>query len=249
MSGQLFGWEQHQRQLIEKHLNRCRKILLAANFDPQRVKTIIHDRQRGVARDIISTVATAHTPYDAVIIRRRGMGRLAGVVMGSVAFKLLDGLHMAPLVFAGRKPDNQRLLIGLDLSENAQRAVEFVGRMTRGKGYAVGLAAVVRQNDVPTPVEGAEAVVKEYEIALEDAFERAKVRLAAFGFDRQDIDCRILRNKPSRSGALVELAEADRYNTIVLGRKGVTNLDDFIIGRVSHKILHVGRKHHVWIVN
>jgi len=249
MSGQLLGWEQHQRQLIEKHLERCRKILLAANFDPKRVKTVIHDRQHGVARDLIATVANARKPYDAVIIRRRGMGRLAGVVIGSVAFKMLDGLHMAPLVFAGRKPDNKKILIGMDLSGNAMRAVDFVGRMTQGRGYTIALAVVVRRNGTTGSGEGADADVKAYENALEEAFEQARERLAAYGFDREEIDSRIIRNKPSRAGALVEFAEADNYNTIVVGRKGVTNLDDFLIGRVSHKILHVGRKHNVWIVN
>ena len=249
ISGQLLGWEQHQRQLIEKHMERCRRILITANFDPERVKAVIHDRQHGVARDLIATVANARKPYDAVIIRRRGMGRLAGVVIGSVAFKVLDGLHMAPLVFAGRKPDNKKILIGMDLSENAMRAVDFVGRMTQGRGYTAALAVVVRRNGAAVVGEGAETDVKAYENALESAFEKARNLLAAYGYDGEKIDSRIIRNKPSRAGALVEFAEADNYNTIVVGRKGVTNLDDFLIGRVSHKILQVGRKHNVWIVN
>ena len=248
ISGQLIAWEKYQRQKIEKHMEKCRKILLANDFDPQRVKTVIHNRRQGVARDLI---AEARSGYDAVFIRRRGMTKLAGIVMGSVAFKLLDGIHMAPLVFAGRKPENRRILIGMDLSENAMRAVEFVGRMTQGTGCKVGLASVVRRDSFSEGDEqaGVNADLKEFEASMADVFERARMKLGAYGLDRGSIDAVIIRQAQSRAGALVELAETDEYNTIVIGRKGVSGLDDFFIGRVSRKILYAGRKHHVWIVN
>ncbi len=249
MLGSLVGFEQHQRRQIEKHMKKCRDILLAADFDPQRVKEMIAKRRQGVARDII---ATAQEGYDAVFVRRRGMTALAGVVMGSVAFKLLDGIYRAPLVFAGRKPDNQRILIGMDLSDNALRAVDFVGRMTRGSGCKVALAAVLRRDRFSEKDDSSEensAVEIEFEKAIGDAFEKARKCLASYGFDRESVESEIIRGARSRSGALVELAEKGEYNTIVIGRKGVSSLDDFLIGRVGRKILYVARKHHVWIVD
>lgn len=245
MMSSLISWEQHQRRQIEHHMKKCRDILLAADFHPQRVKTIINNRRRGIARDII---AMAETNYDTVFIRRRGMTKLAGIVMGSVAFKLLDGVRHTPLVFAGRKPDNRRILIGMDLSENAIRAVDFVGRMIQGAGCTVALATVLREESYSV-AEGNAAGNHEYEAALAQAFERAKMALEAYGFDREKIDSQIIKGAQSRAGALVELANKSEYNTIVIGRKGVSGLDDFLIGRVSRKILYAGKKHHVWIVD
>jgi len=97
---------------------------------------------------------------------------------------------------------------------------------------------------VPRPIAPHALAYLNANVDLKTYFKKQERR-----FVREEIDSRIIRNKPSRAGALVEFAEADNFNTIVVGRKGVTNLDDFLIGRVSHKILHVGRKHNVWIVN
>lgn len=249
MMSSLISWEQNQRKQIEYHMKKCRDILLAADFHPQRVKTMVNKRRQGVARDII---AMADKGYDAVFIRRRGMTKLAGIVMGSVAFKLLDGVRSAPLVFAGRKPDNKRLIVGMDLSVNSARAVDFVGRMTHGTNCTVKLATVLRKESYPGNGKGEErskAREAEYEKAIVEAFEKAKTNLISYGFDREKIDTEIIKGARSRSGALVELAEKQEYNTIVLGRKGVSSLDDFLIGRVSRKILYVGKKHHVWIVD
>ena len=252
MMSSLISWEQNQRKQIEKYMKRCRDILLAADFHPQRVKTMINKRRAGVARDII---AMTEKDYDAVVIRRRGMTKLAGIVMGSVAFKLLDGVRSVPLVFAGRKPDNGRILIGMDLSENAIRAVDFAGRMMQGADCRVGLATVLRKESCPDNGNGRDGQgvgsswEAEYEAAVHNAFDRAVSSLASYGFDREKISTEIIKGARSRAGALVELAEKEAYNTIVIGRKGVSSLNDFLIGRVSRKILYVGKKHNVWIVN
>ena len=249
MMSNMISWEQDQRRQIEHHMKKCREILLAADFHPQRVKMMISKRQRGVARDIVAMAASG---YDAVFIRRRGRTKLAGIVMGSVAFKLLDGVRHTPLVFGGRKPDNQRILIGMDLSENAIRAVDFVGRMTQGTGCTVGLATVLRKESSPETGNGMERNKDweaEYEAAVAESFERAKMCLVSYGFNQGKISAEIIKGARSRAGALVELAEKAEYNTIVIGRKGVSSLDDFLIGRVSRKILYLGKKHHVWIVD
>ncbi len=246
----VMAWERQQRKTLAAHMEKCRSILLAADFHPQRVETIVHDRRQEVAREIIETSANG---YDALFMRRRGMSMIAGLVMGSVAHKLLDHADQVPLVFAGRNPDNRRILIGLDLSENALRAVSFVGRMVSGADYSIGIAVVVRGSGMFT---GKAAKDAEQDLGLDgieekvmEAVAQAKSRLAACGFEPDTIQTEIIRNVASRSAALYELAQKDEYNTIVVGRKGLSGLNNFLIGRVSHKLIQIARKHHIWIVN
>jgi nucleotide-binding universal stress UspA family protein len=250
MGGQLVAWESAQRKRMEKHMDKCRKILLAADFHPQRVIITIRDRKIGIARDI---VAAAHTGYDAVVLRRRGMSRLTGLVMGSVAYKLLNAIDSVPLLFAGRKPYNQRILIGMDQSENAMRAVDFVGRMADGYGYEVALVNVMRgmgASDLPISVEaGADSGGDALQSEIREIFATATERLVDAGFDRRNVHAEIIRDVPSRAGALVDMAEREDYSTIVVGRRGLTRTSAFVIGRVSPKVLQIGRRHHVWIVN
>ena len=104
---------------MEMHQGQCREILVAAGFDPKRIETVLYDRKRGVARDII---AEARKGCDAVVIRRRGTTQIVNLVMGSVAEKLFAAVDFVPLLFAGLKPQNDRLLVAYDGSEAANRA-------------------------------------------------------------------------------------------------------------------------------
>lgn len=249
MSG-MTAWEQAHREKIETYFEKCRKILLAADFHPQRIKTILRQRQAGIARDIASA---AGNHYDALVLRRRGKSRLSGMIMGSVATKLLYHTDALPLILAGSKSRNKRLLIGMDLSANAMRAVDFAGRMTARYGYEVGLVAVLRGKttwalkDVSGPA--AEYAPHDAESRILEQFDHARERLVAAGTDPAKIETDIIKNVPSRSGAIVDWAQKGDYSTIVLGRKGVSQSTAFSLGRVADKIIQVGRRHHIWLVN
>ena len=52
----------------------------------------------------------------------------------------------------------------------------------------------------------------------------------------------------SRAGAIVNAAEKGDWSTIVVGRRGLSRVSDFFMGRVSNKVVHAGRKDTVWIV-
>jgi nucleotide-binding universal stress UspA family protein len=250
MMADIIAWEQTQKDEIQAYFEKCRRILLAADFHPQRIKTIIHPRQAGVAKDIATA---AHNGYDALLLRRRGMSKLSGMILGSVATKLLHQIDFLPMIFAGRQPHNNRLLIAMDLSENAMRAVDFAGRMIAGQDCEVGLISVLRkgvswekQSSAPT------LPMKSYlnaEDRIVEKFEEAKMRLAAGGLDSAKIKTRIIQEVPSRSGAIVDWAQKEDYSTIVMGRKGMSQDEAFTLGQVADKIIHVGRSHHIWLVN
>lgn len=250
MGGQLAAWESDQRNRMEKHMEKCRKILLAADFHPQRVVITMRNRKHGIARDI---VAASHSGYDAVVLRRRGMSRLTGLVLGSVAYKLLNTIDSVPLVFAGRRSFNKKILIGMDTSENAMHAVDFVGHMADGYDYEIVLVNVMRGLgawDFPVSVKAdIESDSDVLQSEIREVFATATERLVAAGFDPQKVRAEIVRDVPSRAGALVEMAEREDCRTIVVGRRGLSQASAFVIGRVSPKVLQIGRKQHVWIVN
>ena len=91
----LYAWEKQQRSQIEKQMQKCRKVLLSSDYNPAKIRTTIQKRRVGVARDII---AESKNGYSAVVSRRRGMSNLQGLIMGSVALKLLNGIDSVPLI-------------------------------------------------------------------------------------------------------------------------------------------------------
>jgi len=246
----LYSWEKLQRGRIEAHLQKCRSILLSADYNPANIRTTVQKRRVGIARDII---AESTKGYAAVVLRRRGMGSLQGLVMGSVALKLLNGIDTVPIIFAGRKTNRRRILVAVDGSDNAMRAVDMVADMLGGFDYSVGLVSVLRAeagleqdladaSDLNTSPEDIEPQVRR-------ALNQAQERLVAAGFDDSRLTLEIVKGAQSRAAAIVETADQGGFDTIVLGRRGLSRVQQFFAGRVSTKVLQIGQKYHVWIIN
>jgi nucleotide-binding universal stress UspA family protein len=246
----LYSWEKLQRGQIEQHLQKCRNLLLSADYNPAKVRTTLQKRRVGIARDII---AESKKGYSAVVLRRRGMGGLQGLILGSVALKLLNAIDSVPIIFAGRKTSHRRILIAVDGSENAMRAVDFVADTLSGFDYTVGLVTVLRSETQPeraVAVDGnLQKVMDEVEPEVRRSLNQSQDKLIAAGFDGSKLTLEIVRGASSRAAAIVEVAEQGGFDTIVLGRRGLSRVQQFFAGRVSTKVLQIGRKHHVWIVS
>jgi nucleotide-binding universal stress UspA family protein len=78
--------------------------------------------------------------------------------------------------------------------------------------------------------------------------EEAKRRFGSAGFAEDSIISEIQTGKPSRSQALVDDAEANDFGTIVVGRRGISAVEEFLMGRVSKKVLNTAASSAVWIV-
>jgi len=75
-----------------------------------------------------------------------------------------------------------------------------------------------------------------------------KRRLMTSGFNEAQIDQQILKNKVSRAASIKKYAETKGFGTIVVGRRGLTFVQEFLMGRVSRKILHMADRLAVWVV-
>jgi nucleotide-binding universal stress UspA family protein len=238
-TAQLRAWESQQRKNIETHLEACKALFLEADFNPNRIKLTIQNRKQGIARDII---AESHNGYDVVVLRRRGRGNLPGIILGSVAYKLLNNLHVVPLILAGREPANNRVLVPTDGSESAHHALDFAGRMLAGHDYEITLVHVLRKMSAGRSENDTQPTIQ-------NTLNSARTRLEDTGFDQNKISIEIITDAPSRAGAIVQLAKKGNYSTIVMGRKGISHLAEFVMGGVTNKVIHVGRKFHIWMVN
>lgn len=244
----LRAWEHQQRVEIDAHLENCRQMLLAADFQPQRIHIRVQPRRHGIARDLI---AESQKAYTALLLRRRGTSRIPGLTIGSVAHKLVGNLHRVPLILAGRTPSNGRYLVALDGSTGAQRALDFAIDLLTGSEAEFLLLNVQRNGSRRRSQKKAEVSVADLpeavSIHVQDMLLDARVQLEAAGFDAPHIRSKILTGARSRAGAIVEMAEKADAGTIVIGRKGISQVQEFIMGRVSNKVLHMGRRFNIWM--
>ena len=76
----------------------------------------------------------------------------------------------------------------------------------------------------------------------------AKRHLKKAGLSNEQITSEILTYQKSRATAIVTTATKYGYDTIVVGRRGLTDTGEFQMGRVSRKIIHFAYRSTLWIV-
>ncbi|MFP4446625.1 MAG: universal stress protein [Desulfosudaceae bacterium] len=241
------AWQKEKLARVNTFMKEGKRYLTDAGLDADRIHIRVHPREVGVARDVLEE---AQTGYAAVVLRRRGMGYLKEVVLGSVSSKLLSKLPEVPVLLAGKKPVTNKVLIGVDGSDSAERAVDFVGAQLGGFDYHAEMIHVIRGITTLSPGSPEYIPPEIFDVMKKEGekqLQRLKDRLVAAGFAADHVSGKILSGVESRAEAIVNEAETNGIDTIVIGRKGLSRIQDFFLGRVSHKIIHSGRDFTVWI--
>lgn len=243
------AWVSQKKKEMEEYMEKARQILLRGGFAPDAISVQIQSRKKGVARDILKE---AQRRYTAVVLRRRGATGLRNIVMGSVATKLMERLTFCPLIIVGRKPVTRRVLIGMDGSEGASHAVDFVAKILNGQDFSAHLVNVIRETCTEVAGEEGEPSAPVQPLKAEEeivpVLEDAKARLLEAGFTSDRVSWRVITGVKSRAAALAEEAEKQHCETIVVGRRGLSTVKQFFIGRVSNKVVQLARKNTVWVV-
>lgn len=245
------AWEKALKGSMETFMAEARHILLDGGIPEDQITIQVQDRKIGIARDIF--IESVHG-YGAVVVGRTGMSKYKEFIIGSIANKLVEKVTHTTICVVGGKPAYGKILVALDESEGAMRAVDYVGTMFGGSRSEVTLFHVVRgfniyerrYEDTLDPKYEREWV-DAYEI--ESVFEEAKMHLVEPGFDPSRVATKLVSGVSSRAGAIIKEATEGGYGTIVLGRRGLSNVKEFFMGRVSDKVVHLAREQAVWVVS
>jgi nucleotide-binding universal stress UspA family protein len=79
--------------------------------------------------------------------------------------------------------------------------------------------------------------------------QKAKGHLVSCGFNVNQITTKIVSGVQSRAGVLVKEAKEGGYGTIVVGRRGLSRVQDFFMGRVSNKVIQLAEGKAVCVVS
>lgn len=256
-------WDVAQRKAIEAEMEKLADILTEHGVPRDQINVMVQQRQVGTARDI---VFEAQKGYRALVVGRRGASRLKELIIGSIASKVLSRLTAVPLWVVGERTQEKGILIGLDPSEESMRAVKYVASIVGGKDrpdLEIHLIHVVRALELLTvsydpfftPDERIEWMrrveqqhMEEVRAKMGDVFEEARKVLEDSGIRRKRIQEEIISGAYSRAFTLVEEARKRNCGTIVVGRRGLSKIEEFLLGRVSSKVLQMASDKTVWIV-
>jgi nucleotide-binding universal stress UspA family protein len=147
---------------------------------------------------------------------------------------------------------NKNILIAVDESENARRAVSYVGQLLGGlPGFKVTVLHVI-----PDPEEDYFPDQKEKDNWLARTKQKVDNMLADYrqilisaGFSEDALSVRsTLRYCPSMAKCILAEREETLYDTIVVGRQGVSRSEEFLFGSISSKIVNHAENCTVWVV-
>jgi nucleotide-binding universal stress UspA family protein len=71
--------------------------------------------------------------------------------------------------------------------------------------------------------------------AMEGFLEEAKKRLVEAGFSSKNISIRIRKKKVGIARDILKEAKSGKYDTVVMGRRGLTGVKQFVAGSVTNK--------------
>lgn len=146
----------------------------------------------------------------------------------------------------------ERILVAFDDSENAMRAVEYIATSFT-KDKRITLLSVLPDTtaicDMNSPSLTPYFMSRQAEFCtLEDqkkelvneALQKAKELLLNAGFEEDNI---IIKAQTKKKGIVRDIiSEANSgYDTIVVGRRGLSGIKEFLFGSVSQKVLHLAK--------
>jgi nucleotide-binding universal stress UspA family protein len=153
----------------------------------------------------------------------------------------------------------KRILVAFDDSENAMRAVEFVAQSFT-PDHEITLFSVIADTaafcDMNSPELTPHFLSQQNSFCLlEDkkrelvqaARKEAKALLVKAGFQEDRISLKMETKKKGVARDIADEAHSG-YDTVVMGRRGLSGIKEFLLGGISQKVLHLLREMSVVLV-
>jgi nucleotide-binding universal stress UspA family protein len=238
---------------MEVFMDDACRMLSESGFPDEAYRVVIQPRQEGITRDILRE---ARRGYQAVAAGTIGRNPITRLVMGSVASKLVSTLSEVALWLVHGRPDRQRVLVCIDASSAAANVIDHVGRMLSDSQAEITLFHAIRNPEsdrvfesIPSAGDAAAEEEMRTRKALVPVFENGIASLIAAGISSEKISVKVVSGMATRGGALYAQALHGDFGTIVVGRRGVSNVKTFPIGRVPMKLVQLITDQAAWVVS
>ncbi|RJQ52111.1 MAG: universal stress protein [Nitrospiraceae bacterium] len=150
------------------------------------------------------------------------------------------------------KLNDKHLLISVDRSEEAKRAVLYVADFVGGfPGFRATLMSIVQEPEADFFENEQERTAwLEREIAsTRHNLENYRQILIQSGFPEDKVDIRLCRDsRKSLSDAILSFQCEMSCCTVVVGRQHKTRTEEFLFGSVSSQLIHAAKNCAVWVV-
>jgi nucleotide-binding universal stress UspA family protein len=233
-------------------LSESKSIMTRLGIKEEYVETVSLPVSRGTSKAILDY--SKKCLCDAIVMGRRGVSRLAEVFMGSVTNEVLEHTSVTPVWAVGGDIKSLRIMIAIDGSESALRAMDHVLFMVgENPEIQITLLHVTPQirdyctidfDDKGEFLE--EMITKGDKRCIDNFYAHAQKRFGEAGIGKGRIDIKQVTTKVKIGKAIVGEIKKGNYSTVVLGRRGADA--SFFMGSVSRYVLTNASDCAVWLV-
>ncbi|WP_049936689.1 universal stress protein [Haloplanus natans] len=215
----------------------------------ERTTTAVADRAAAAGVTATTAVVDAETAVyehileyagdhdaDCIVMGTHGRTGLGRFVLGSVAERTLRESPVPVLtVHEGTVVDRDldAVLVPTDGSDCAEAAAAHAVEFALATGAALHVVHVVDAGAIPA--DGSGAVLDELQQAGQDALDSVVDR--AEGADVSTIRASVLTGAPYR--AIVDYADAEDVDLVVMGTHGRTGVDRYLLGSVAERVVRL----------
>ena len=235
-----------------KILDESKNIIKELGIDESCIKTVSQQQTMGTAKTILDYAR--QSLCDAIIIGNGRKSSLAESFVGSVTNSVLEHTSSTPVWAVGGNAKPSNILVAIDGSESALRAVDHVSFMLEDNpdSEITLLHITPRLRDYCTiefDKEGddiRDVIIKGDKQCIEDFYIHAKNKFTEAGFKESQINIKEVKSVLKIGKIIVEEIKNTGYSTIVIGRRGMNN--SFFMGSVSSYVLQNAMDCAVWLV-
>ena len=218
--------EQSMKEDGERLLNRVES-LLPLHAGP----TTKHLRVGSPTEVILSMAEEQNT--DLIVMGARGLGPIKERLLGSVSHRILTLAPCAILIVNGPVKAMKQILLPLEGPSDAEAAIRFLQLKPFHGAVELTLMTVLPWTEPPWPSHAAAAAATELLEKQTEYIEAVAERLRAIGYQAHGVAV-----VGTASTMILQQATTLRSDLILMGTRGRQGITRFVLGSVSHAVLH-----------
>jgi nucleotide-binding universal stress UspA family protein len=233
LSEHLSKWEQ-SKQTGLKRLRSYQTAAITAGVDAEFIQT------PGASGQTICHAARSWQA-DLIVVGHRGLSRLDELMRGSVSNYLV---HHAPCsvwtVIGQAEPVMQKIVVAIDGSSTSQHAFESALLLAKATAASLQLINVLSVEDPGSPNVlslGSPDFERRWQAFTQPSLDNLQACQAIA--KAVEVEAEIHQKLGSNAGrAICELAQRSQADLIVVGRRGLSGLNELLMGSVSNYVTH-----------
>ena len=221
------SFEQIMREDGERLLDRIHSLL------PMHAGPSTKHLRIGSPAQVIVSMAEEQKA-DLIVMGARGLGPIKEWLLGSVSHRVLTLASCATLIVNGPVKAMKQILLPLAGLSDAEAAIRFLQLKPFHEAVDVTLLTVLTSTEPPRPGDAAAAAAATERLEEKAAYiEGVAERLRVIGYQAHGV---AVVGTPS--SMILQEATTLQSDLILMGTRGRQGITRFLLGSVSHEVLH-----------